>query len=120
MLHAPRARCTSVVNLGRSFTARLYDVSSGGLRMRAGQREAAWARAGEVLWIALDLPDEVETIEFVARMLHARPCATDEAVLLGCRFCPRDDSTVHDRQLARLRASLVQPARGPEGGFGCS
>ncbi len=109
--------CTSVTNLGHSLTARLHDLSTGGLRIRAPQHEAQWAQPGEVIWTSIALPDGSGNVEFVARVLHARAGQPDGTVLLGCRFCPRDDSTVHDRQLAQLRQFLVpSPRSRQEGG----
>lgn len=109
------ARCTSTADNQRSFTARLRDLSTGGFRISASLGEAGWVQRGDVLWACIALPGGDGSAEFVARVVHAHASAPHGIVVLGCRFCPRDDSTEHDRQWARLRQGLAQLGRGRGG-----
>ena len=105
------ARCTNVADSQRSFSAQLCDLSAGGFQIRAALAEAEWVQRGDVFWTCFTLPGADCCAEFVARVVYAHAAAPGGIVVLGCRFCPRDDSTVHDQQWERLRQSLAQPGR---------
>jgi c-di-GMP-binding flagellar brake protein YcgR len=113
--HAVHIRCTSIRDEQRRFTARLHDVSTGGLRIIAPRSAARWVQPTDMLWIAFSSGHEQPGVEFVVHVVHARGLATADTVMLGCRFSSQDDATEHDRRLDQLwdllgRRSAVQPA----------
>ncbi len=101
------ALCTSVLGGERRFATVVHDLSRGGFQASASVREAGWTRPGDLFWASFALPGALRPVEFVARVAHLRTCETEGTVLLGCRFCPVDDATEHNRHLARLWQFLV-------------
>jgi hypothetical protein len=101
--------CTRVSDGQRSFTARLENLSAGGLQVHAPLTEAGWVRPAETLWIQFTPSGQSCPLDFVVRVVHADPQAGTGTVALGCQFCPSDDGAEHYRRLARVQLGLVQP-----------
>lgn len=84
-----------------SCTARLENISRGGLGALLDGTASEMLRVDEVYWARFTL-EGLQDCEFVVRLLHARHLKPDDATLLGCMFCPGEDPEYYEAQLQRI------------------
>jgi hypothetical protein len=119
------AHFTNVADPDCVFTARLTNVSDGGLGCTAPMAAAGAIRSGNLYWTEFNLPCEQGRFEFVVRLTHTQEVQQHKTVLLGCMFCHGEDPLAYRAQLHRMERfvttdRLTQPGgvnpREAEGG----
>ncbi len=110
------AHFTDVADPGCAFTARLTNVSDGGLGCTAPMAAAGAVRSGNLYWTEFDLPCEQGRFEFVVRLTHTQEVQQHKTVLVGCMFCPGEDPLAYRDQLRRIErfaeaGQLTRPSR---------
>ena len=110
------AHFTNVADPDCVFTARLTNVSDGGLGCTASMAVAGAVRPGNLYWTEFDLPCDQGRFEFVVRLTHTQEVQQHKTVLLGCMFCPGEDPLAYRDQLRRMEqfaetGQLMRPRR---------
>lgn len=104
---------TCVTNPDTKFSARLSNLSAGGLGAVLDACEGNPCVEGALYWtqFTVPIPHEPLTFEFVVRVMHVQPVPNQETAVLGCMFCPGEDPTAYQSNIRQLEQFVMERQR---------